>query len=153
MLEILTHLNKSERVSRKIDSSNFVATPGIWGAVQADGSLANIADDAATVINKLVITSSSSSVYESHDVEVGRITTLESVGVRIKMDSAGYALTPAFGDYLMVSSTAAYAGKLVSVGDEVEAAGNREVVARCEQVNADGTIIIRTITPYIHVAS
>ena len=39
MLEILTPMNKIERVSRKINPATFVAAPGIWGQVEASGSL------------------------------------------------------------------------------------------------------------------
>ena len=149
MMELLTPMNKSERVSRKVDPDTFIAEPGIWGATQTDGSIDLITDNASTVVNKLVMTSNSSSPYESQDVEVGRITTMESIGMRVKVDSAGFALTPALGDFLMVSSTPAYKGKLVSIGDEVEVTGNREVVARCEESNmTEGWIIYRTISPY-----
>jgi hypothetical protein len=154
MLEILTHLNKSERVSRKIDAANFSAVPGIWARVQADGSIAADADSEDGGIHKLVLTSASDNIYESHDVEVGRITTLETIGTRVKVDTEGYAGSKSLGDFLMVSTEADTKGKLVStVGDEEAGeTGAREIVARVEQVNTDGTIIYRTISPAVHPA-
>jgi hypothetical protein len=149
MLELLTPMQKLERVSRQIDPATFVAAPGIWGQVQADGSLLNVLNTVKSAINKLVIGSASSDKYESHDVEVGRITTLETIGARVKVDSAGYAGTIVQGDFLIVSSDTVSLGKLITVATAVSA-GNYEVVARAEEVNsAAGYVIFRTISPYI----
>ena len=90
MLEILTPMNKIERVSRKGAPATFVAAPGIWAELEAAGSIKNVVDGVPAAINKLVIGNASSNQYESHDVEVGRITTSESQGIRIKVDTAGY---------------------------------------------------------------
>lgn len=140
MLEILTPLSKTHRVSRKIDTANVVAVPGIWGELAADGSLANIdggtTDKAA--IFKLIIGNASSNIYESHDVEVGRISTIEDTGIRVVADTEGYAGSPSQGDDLTVSVAAdATAGKLITAtGTAAE-----RVVAICEEVNATaGTI-------------
>ena len=147
MLEILTPLQKLERVSRQIDPTTFVATPGIWGQVQADGSLIAVLNTIKAKVNKLVIGSASLNVYESNDVEVGRITTLESIGARVKVDSAGYAGTIAQGDFLLVSSDTASLGKLITKATAVST-GDYEYVARAEEVNtAAGYIIFRTISP------
>lgn len=144
MLEILTPLSKTHRVSRKIDSSNFVATPGIWAEVQADGSLDNVT--ATTIVGaglaKMVITSASDNIYESHDVEVGRISTLETpVGVRFTVDGEGYAGTIAAGDLLSVIVDAGDdIGKLSNLAGLTET-GTYPVVAICQSIDsAAGTI-------------
>jgi hypothetical protein len=149
MLELLTPMQKLERVSRQIDPSTFVAAPGIWAQVEADGSLLNVANTVKAKVNKLVIGSASLDKYESNDVEVGRITSLETIGCRVKVDGAGYAGTIAQGDFLIVSSDTASLGKLITVAT-ASSAGNYEVVARAEEVNtAAGYIIYRTVSPYI----
>lgn len=146
MLEILTPLNKVERVSRQIDPATFVAAPGVWAQVTADGSLINVLEGVNAKINKLVMGSASSNVYESHDVEVGRITTMESYGNRVKVDGAGYHGTIVAGDMLVVSSAADSLGKLMSVSDA--AAGTYEVVARCEEINdVTGLLTYKTVSP------
>ena len=150
MLEILTKLAPLDRVSRVVDPDTFVAAPGIWGAIQSDGSIANC--DAASVkyIHKLVISSASSNQYESHDISVGRITTLESLGVRCKVDSEGYAGTIAQGDLLMVSyntTGTSTIGKLRSTTEIGHATGDHEIVARAEEVGTD-YLIYKTISPY-----
>ena len=149
MLELLTPMQKLERVSRQIDPTTFVAAPGIWAQVQSDGSLINVLNTVKSAINKLVIGSASLDKYESNDVEVGRITTLETIGCRVKVDSAGYAGTVAQGDFLIVSSDTASLGKLITVAT-ASSAGNYEVVARAEEVNtAAGYIVYRTVSPYL----
>jgi hypothetical protein len=149
MLELLTPMQKLERVSRQIDPTTFVAAPGIWAQVEADGSLLNVANTVKAKVNKLVIGSASLDKYESNDVEVGRITSLETIGCRVKVDGAGYAGTIAQGDFLIVSSDTASLGKLITVAT-ASSAGNYEVVARAEEVNtAAGYIIYRTVSPYI----
>ena len=149
MLELLTPMQKLERVSRQIDPTTFVAAPGIWAQVQSDGSLINVLNTVKSAINKLVIGSASLDKYESNDVEVGRITTLETIGCRVKVDSAGYAGTVAQGDFLIVSSDTVSLGKLITVAT-ASSAGNYEVVARAEEVNtAAGYIVYRTVSPYI----
>ena len=150
MLEILTPMRLVERVSRKILPASFVATPGIWAEVQSDGSIANITAGSPGTVTKLVIGSASSSIYESHDVQVGRITCLESHGIRVKMDTDGYVGTPTLGCLMAVSDQTEALGKLFNMGETPYGeSGNYEVVARCEQVNSDGTIIIRTLSPVV----
>lgn len=149
MLEILTPLIKLERVSRLFDKDNFVAVPGLWAEVTADGSLKNVVTDTPAAINKLVITSASDNIYESHDIEAGRITTLESIGARVMVDSEGYDGTINQGDTLVVSTADGTEGKLVSTAETSET-GEYEVVARAEVVNAsEGYIIYRTISPEV----
>jgi len=148
MLEILTLMNKIERVSRRIDPDNFVAVPGIWAEVQADGSLANVTTGTPQPINKLVIGNASDNIYESHDVSVGRITTVESYGVRVKVDGEGFDGTIVVGELLIVSNADGTEGKLVGVTNETEADGVYEQVARVEESNeTEGWIIYRTVSP------
>ena len=150
MLEILTPMQKLERVSRQIDPATFVATPGIWGQVQADGSLLNVLNTVKAKVNKLVIGSASDDKYESHDVEVGRIATLESVGARVKCDGEGAVLASiSLGDFLIVSSDTANLGKLKPVS-AATSTGDYEVVARAEEVSVSANyLIFRTISPYM----
>jgi len=149
-MEILTPMNKVERVTRKIAPATFVAVPGIWAVLGTTGILTNVATAVNALVNKLIIGNASSSVYESHDVEVGRIATMESHGIRIKVSSTGYsAATPVAGDRLVVSSAAGTEGLLMP-SDEA-AAGTYEIVGRIEEV-LTGYIIFRTLSPtYITV--
>ena len=157
MLELLTPMNKLERVSRSIDAATFVAAPGIWAQVQADGSLLNALNNVRAKVNKLVIGSASTDKYESHDVEVGRITTLETLGCRVKTDTAGFGTTIdgslASGDLLLVSSKTETLGKLLVTSTSTAncgGAGDYEVVARLEEVSVTGGYVVyRTISPYL----
>jgi len=147
MLEILTPLSKLTRVSRQIDPATFVAVPGIWAVVGSDGGLTNVADGVKSKINKLVISSASSNKYESNDVEVGRIATLETPGTRCKVDSAGYDATGglANGDNLVVSvdESGGTIGKLIK-----DPSGSYEIVARAEQYDSTaGTLIYEIVSP------
>lgn len=153
MLEILTHFNKLDRVSRLIDPDNFVATPGIWAEVEAAGSIANVTTSTPAAVNKLVIGNRSDNIYESHDTSIGRITTMETLGVRIKVDEEGYDGTINLGAVLMVSAASGTEGKLVDVGETSET-GNFEHVARAEEVNdTEGYIVYKTISPYVATLS
>lgn len=148
-LEILTILSKLDRVSRVVDPDSFVASPGLWGAIASDGSIANVDAAAVKKIHKMVISSSSANIYEAHDIQVGRITTMESDGARCKVDTEGYAGTVNQGDMLCVSylSTGANSiGKLVSTAETSET-GVREVVARAEEVGTD-YVVFKTVSPY-----
>jgi len=147
VLEILTHFNKIDRVSRLIDPDNFLATPGIWAGVADDGSLVNIATGTPVPINKLVVGNRSDNIYESHDTSIGRITTMETIGIRVKVDSEGYDGTVNKGDLLVPSAADGTEGKLVSTAETTET-GDFEIVARCEEVGTD-YIVYKTISPEI----
>jgi hypothetical protein len=155
MLNILTPLAKLTRVSRKIDPATFVAAPGIWAAVASDASIANQVNGVLSKVNKLVISSASSSVYESNDVEVGRIATLESPGARCTVDSAGFAGTPAAGDDLAVAHYTLHLGKLVTMTSLATTYSGTTftVVARTEQYDSTaGTLTFETVSPHDKVA-
>ena len=148
MLQILTPLNKVERVSRSIDPTTFVAAPGVWAQLQADESIINVVAGTNALVNKLVIGSSSSNIYESHDVDVGRVATMESFGVRCQVDSTGYYGSMTLGDLLCVSSLAGQLGKLVSSREAAN--GIYEIVARCEKIDTvGGFLTFKTISPMI----
>lgn len=142
MLEILTPLSKTHRVSRKIDDSTFVATPGLWADLQADGSLDNITTDTPSVNCKMVISSASLNVYESHDIAVGRISTLETPeGIRCRVDEDGYvdSVNVVVGVDLVVAVDAGDEGKLSTVAD-ITKTGDYAIVARCEEMDATNNI-------------
>jgi len=147
MLEVLTLLNKVERVSRLFDLDTFTGVPGLWVEVNSDSSIKNIVTDTPAKINKMLFNGVSDNMYESNDTKAGRVTTIESHGVRCKVDSAGFDGPVALGDDLVVSTADGTEGKLVSVAETAET-GTYEVVARCEEVNTDeGWIVFRTVSP------
>jgi len=156
MLEILTPMNKVERVSRKVDPTTIAPiSPGMWGEIQADGSIEKITANTPGVITKLIINSASESPYESNDIEVGRIATMESYGIRVQVDSEGFTGTPTMGNMLAVSDKTAGLGKLFDITESPNSeAGDYEVVARCEEYNATtGKMTFRTLSPVIVTVS
>lgn len=147
MLDILTPLSKLTRVSRSIgDVAAFTdVAPGIWGQIESDGSINKVANASTLLVFKLIINSASDNKYESQDVEVGRIATLESPGARCKVSSTGYTGAITAGADLIVSTVSTENGKLKAVP---ATPGTYVVVARCEQVNAgEGWILFETISP------
>ena len=141
MLDVKTPLTKCHRVSRKIDTANFVGVPGIWVEIDSDGSAKNVTGASPTVA-KLLIGNASSNVYESHDVEVGRISTLElPIGLRAAVDSDGYAGTINQGGQLSVDAN----GKLV----EATASATHKIVALCETIDTTaGIMTFTTASPF-----
>ena len=152
MLDILTPLNKCERVSRVVDPVTFVAAPGIWGEIETAGSIKNVVNSTPAKVNKMVISSVSGNVYESHDIEVGRVTCMESQGIRVKVDSEGYDGVIVQGNMLAVSDGSGVAdteGKLFDITANPDGySGTFETVARAEEVGTD-YIIFRTISPVL----
>ena len=140
MISVLTPLSKVHRGSRKIDSDNFVAAPGIWASLKNDGSLENVAT--APAVAKLVLGNASSNSYESHDVTVGRIATLETIGARVKasIDLFDGAVTQ--GAALTVSAATGKKGLLKA------AATTNIVVAVAEEVTSD-YVVYTTASPTI----
>ena len=149
-LQILTPMNKIERVSRQIDPAVFRAVQGIWAELQNDGSLLNIVTSTPAKINKLVLGSRSGNIYEGHDTAHGRIATMESFGVRCRISNNLYdGITSAIsmGDRLVVSTAALTKGQLISAETTAET-GSYEVVGRCEEINdLQGYMIFRTVSP------
>ena len=149
MLEVLTPLRLAQRVTRKVAAASFVATPGIWAEVDANGGLVAITANTPATITKLILGNASSSQYESHDIQVGRITSMESHGIRVKVDTDGYTGSPAQGALLAASDKTGAIGKLFSMGETPNGeSGDYEVVARCEEVGT-GFIIFRTVSPVV----
>jgi len=176
MLDVKTPLSKLHRTIRRIVRGDFSAAPGLWAYVDsADGKLKNIAststNQAQKAVLKIVLGNASTSQYESHDVEVGSVATIETV-FRAAVDTNGYqrliggtgtqttstAVSYSEGDELTVayrytSATAntsylyaqtADIGKLrpVVTNDEV-------VVARVEGIDTTNNILtFQTVTPY-----
>lgn len=146
-MDILTPLSKADRVSRQIDPATFVARPGIWAVLNNDGSLSNVVANTPAPVNKLVIGSRTGNKYESNDTMVGRITTMESIGIRIRLSYGLYVGVITVGDRLVVSTDADCLGKLISAEEPYET-GNYEIVAICEEAHiSEGWIIIRTVSP------
>ncbi len=147
MLSILTPMNFWHRVSRSIDPSNFVAAPGLWAEINSSGNLVNITTATPGKRNAMVLNAASENKYESHDIEVGRIATCESFGVRFTVDGAGHTGTIVAGDELVVDCATGYEGLLKAKGQA--AAGTYEVVAKCESVdNTADTLTAVTVSPY-----
>jgi hypothetical protein len=95
------------------------------------------------------MSNASNNIYESHDIEVGRATTVEDIGFRFQVDSDGYTGTPGLGTFCAVSDKTGAEGKLFDiVGKPNSEAGNYEVVARVEEVGTDYRVF-RTVSPRI----
>jgi hypothetical protein len=169
MLDVKTPLSKVFRASRRInDTSTFSAKPGQWGYVDTANNICKVAATSAQKkVLKLIMGNCSTNTYESNDVKVGSISTLEGM-VRATVDSDGYAvsggtaatvaLTYAQGDDLTVVYTAANAGftnafatiattdfgklSIATVGDMV--------VAQVENIDTTlGQLTFQTITPRV----
>ena len=145
-LQILTLMHLVERVTRPIDQT-FYEHIGRWARVRSDGSLANIIPFTPSKVNKLVIGSKPYNKYEGHDASVGRITTMESYGIRCKVSATGYDGIINQGDRLVVSVDPDSLGQLISA-ETNQIDGTYEVVARAEEINTtEGYLIFRTLTP------
>jgi len=148
-LEILTPLSKGHRVSRKIDSANFTAVPGIWGYVDTNGTLNNFVVNTPQLGSRMVISNASTNEYESHDIEVNRISTLESPGFRCKVDTDCYvdSVNVAVGLPLVASVDTGNIGKLAVLAD-ITKTGDYEIVARVEEFDATNNLLtFLTVSP------
>ena len=168
MLNVLTPLSKVHRASRRVDKDTFIAAPGLWAYINSSGVLANIASTSTNQtqpqVLKIVLGNASSNQYESNDIEVGSISTVEGY-FRASADTNGYqklasdgtssltyaqgaALTPAYlvtgtGDSSVTYAAAADIGKLrpAATGDVV--------VARVENIDSTNNVLtFETVTPY-----
>jgi hypothetical protein len=172
MLDVKTPLSKLHRVARKVDPSSFSASPGLWAYLDS-GEAKNItATSTQPKVLRLVLGNASSSQYESHDVESGRIATLEHV-FRASVDTDGFQETVAAGTTSLGTSvytegaelTIAYTtstdgtnaltcdsddlGKLRPIIDNTSDNG-MIVVARVESYdNTNGVLTFNTVTPYV----
>jgi hypothetical protein len=95
-IQVLTHLAKLHRVARQVDDpSNFLVVPGRFVQLLENEMVQNVAEvqDGVPWV-KMSITNWSANEYESQDSRgVGRITTLEDIGWRVKLSRDLY-----FGD-------------------------------------------------------
>jgi hypothetical protein len=147
--QILTPKIKCERVSRTMDPATFAALPGTWAVLDNSGILSNVVDSSPAKINKLVIGRRTGNKYESHDTDVGEITTMESHGIRCKISFSLYVGVINVGDRLVVSTYEGCLGKLISAEEAYET-GDFEVVARAEEAHmTEGWVIFRTVSPEI----
>jgi hypothetical protein len=147
-VQVLTPLKLLERVTRQINE-NFFEWPGRWAVVNTDGSLSNQIPGVNAAISKLVIGCRPFNKYEGHDSSVGRVTTLEGHGFRVKVNSVGFSGSVNLGDRLVVSSAEASDGKLVSL-ELTAPSGTYEVVARVEELGPNSEwIVYKTLSPYI----
>jgi hypothetical protein len=132
-----------------MDPETFVATPGIWAVLNNTGDISNVVESTPAKVNKLVIGRRTGNKYESHDTDVGEITTMESHGIRCKASFGLYVGVVNAGDRLAVSTFSDTLGKLISVEQDYET-GDYEVVARAEEAHmTEGWIIFRTVSPEI----
>ena len=144
--KVLTPLSKIDRVSRQCDPTTIRALPGQWGQIFTDGSVVNLALQSQGNKNHILFGSrSSTNRYEANDTKVGRITTLESMGMRYTVGPVGYDGPIDLGDFCVVSTNSVSIGKLVSVNHTPET-GGYEIVARAEQIDGD-KITFRTVNP------
>ena len=149
MFNILSLLIDAQRVTRKVDASTFVMVPGLWAEQQTDGSVVNVTAGSPAVINRLIITSSSGgvNVYETQDVKVNRITSLESPGMRCECDSDVCVLAGlAIGEDLVVSTEVGAEGKLAATTQVAD--GDYEIVARVLAI-ANGILTFVTVSSYM----
>jgi hypothetical protein len=140
--QVLTLLSKSSRVSRICDPDTLIGEPGTWVELVADGSIVNVGAAAlstAPKIAKVLFNGNSANQYESQDVTLGRISTFETVGARCEASADMFSGTINLGDDLFVGFGVTGAGKLKSA--QVAGAGTYNIVAKAEEVHADGKVV------------
>jgi hypothetical protein len=142
-------MSKLTRVSRKVNPATLVAVPGVWLSIDATGIASNVQTSTAPLVAKLCIGSNSANPYESHDVEVGRITTLETIGVRCGVDSDGFhgsSITQ--GALLSVDTSAGYEGQL-----KAAVKGDVAVAVAEGYDSATGVLTFTTCSPIVTLAA
>jgi hypothetical protein len=170
MLDVKTPLSKIHRTSRRVNKDTFLASPGLWAYVTTGNVLANIAststNQAQPKVLKIVMGNASSNQYESNDIEVGSISTLEGV-FRATVDGSGYQVTDSSStaftasDYLQGTeltvaykvttvATSTYAFALAAdIGKLRPALSGELVVARVENIDTTlNQLTFETVTPY-----
>jgi len=142
-VNIQTPISLVDQSSRLIaDLAGFTIKPGQFVEVNATGKVVKIG--AASVAAVMCRTGVSGNTYEGHDTKAGRITVIESYGVRsvVSTDVIDTTVAVAGGDVLsVVTGDATKSGKLK------KAVAGDIAVASCTAVN--GTDYeIKTISPY-----
>ena len=137
------------------NGSQVLLGNGTWGT-SSSGNVANAnyANFAGTAYNvsgstpavcKLCIGFASTNMYESNDVKVGRITTLETTGCRCGVDGDGFGGSSASpGNYLSVDSSTGKKGKL-----KVASAGETVVAVAEGWDSATGVLTFTISSPFI----
>ena len=172
MFDVKTPLSKLHRATRRITVGSFVAVPGVWAAVNASGNLINIATNltsgAQPKVLKPVLGNASTNVYESNDIKVGSIATIESP-FRASVDGVGYQKVDAQSStinnvtnypqgadlsvaFRLAPSTEAGATYCLAadLGKLRPAFTGDVVVARVESLDAtNGILTYETVTPHI----
>jgi len=147
LFEVLTQMATVHRVTRKVDPGNFILVPGRW-ADFVNGVIQNVTTHTPAVITKLVVSNASTSLYESHDIKVNRVTTLEEFNVRCRANGITCVMTGlTTGAPLVVSTEPGDEGKLAVVSQV--SSGTYTVVARVVSINIeDGTMVFINVSPY-----
>ena len=176
MLDVFTPLSKLHRPARRVnDVSTFTANPGVWAYLASD-KLYNITststNQAQPQVLKPILGYASTSQYESNDIQVGRIATLEGV-FRAQVDSNGYqvlvggtgteattSLDYTVGGnltvaYKVTSATAVTSqnfafAQAADIGKLRPAVTGDVVVARLEAIDTTNSLLtFETVTPHI----
>lgn len=114
-VEIETLYTKFQRVTRQIaDIDNFIMKPGMWAILDDAGKLITPADY-ASALAVMMINYVNQSIYDSHDTRVGRVSCIESFGVKIRINNDVYVGQPINNDLLTVSAETDDEGKLVEI--------------------------------------
>ena len=173
MFDVKTPLSKIHRASRRIPSG-FVAVPGVWAYVDNNGQLNNIPTTATATtqqpkVLKPVLGNASANIYESQDIKVGSIATLETT-FRAAVDGNGYQKVVGNGGTSISNVTNYPQGADLSVGYLTTATATTDlafsaladlgklkpaqtgevVVARVEGLDAtNGILTFETVTPHV----
>jgi len=130
-----------QRVSRRI-SFDTVAGPAIWLEL-VNGVLQNVTLNTPGKINKFPFSGAFVNEYETQDKKVGRATTLETIGTRVRVNIKGYVPGMVAGDELVVCVEAGKLGKLIKAAQA--APGTYEIVARCETIDDVNQLLTWTL--------
>ena len=163
MLEIKTPLSKIHRPVRPV-RDGYLGNYGTWGYIDSDGFINQIAststNQSQAKVLKLFINRSMSTRYESHDVKVGRIATLEGL-YRAAVNSDGYQVNDTLGNpitynvgdrlspaYNITSSptTDTNYADATDIGKLRPSTRGETVVAHVENLSG-GVLTFRSITP------
>ena len=174
MFDVKTPLSKIHRASRRIASpTTFVAVPGVWGYIDNSGNINNIPTTATATtqqpqVLKPVLGNASANIYESQDIKVGSVATLETT-FRAAVDGNGYQKVVGNGGTTINNLTNYPQGADLSVGYITTATATTDktyslladlgklkpaqtgevVVARVEQLDAtNGILYFETVTPH-----
>jgi len=122
------------RTSRRIDTDTFISLPARWGVLSGE-TLVGVTTGSPGILNKFPLTDFLGTDYESQDLKIGRITTLETPGTRVTVNLEGYVEGIVKNEDLIVSVESGEEGKLRSANGATP--GTYEIVARCQSVDND----------------